>query len=210
VTDDPSTLRLGVLGSGSGTNLQAILDAIAARALPARVVCVLSDVPDAYILERARKADVPAIYIDCAPYKTKLDGDAELRALEILRAHGADTIALAGFMRMVKGKLLRAFPWRVLNIHPSLLPAFPGLRAWEQALRYGVRVSGCTVHFVDEGMDTGPIILQRTVPVHDRDTPESLHARIQEQERIAYPEALKLLALGRLQVEGRRVLRRLD
>jgi phosphoribosylglycinamide formyltransferase-1 len=207
---EPSTLRLGVLGSGNGTNLQAILDAIAARQLPARVVCVLSDVPDAFILERARRADVPALYLDCAPYKTKLDGEAELRAIELLRAHGADTIALAGFMRMVKGKLLRAFPWRVLNIHPSLLPAFPGLRAWEQALRYGVRVSGCTVHFVDEGMDTGPIIIQRAVPVHDRDTPESLHARIQEQERIAYPEALKLLAQGRLQIEGRRVLRRLD
>lgn len=208
--EEPSTLRLGVMGSGNGTNLQALLDAIAARALPACVVCVLSDVPDAFILERARKAGIPAIHLDCAPFKSKLDGDAERRAIDMLRAHGVDTIALAGFMRMVKPALLRAFPNRVLNIHPSLLPAFPGLKAWEQALRYGVRVSGCTVHFVDEGMDTGPIILQRTVPVHDRDTPESLHARIQEQERIAYPEALRWLALGRLQIEGRRVLRRVD
>lgn len=210
VTTDPSVLRLGVLGSGNGTNLQAILDAIAARTLPAEVACVISDVPSAFILERARKAGVPALSIDCGPFKTKLEGEAEQRVLAALREHGVDTVALAGFMRMVKSGLLCAFPNRVLNIHPSLLPAFPGLRAWEQALRYGARVTGCTVHFVDEGMDTGPIILQRTVPIHDRDTPESLHARIQEQERIAYPEALKLLALGRLQIEGRRVLRRVD
>lgn len=201
------TLQLGVLGSGNGSNLQAILDAIVARALPAKVVCVISDVADAFILERARQAGVPAIPLDCTPFKTKLDGTAEKRAIELLREHGADTVALAGFMRMVKPGLLRAFPQRVLNIHPSLLPAFPGLRAWEQAVQYGVRHSGCTVHFVDEGMDTGPIVLQRTVLVHDRDTPESLHARIQAQERIAYPEALRLLAQGRLKIEGRRVLR---
>ncbi len=199
-----------MLGSGSGTNMQAMLDAIAARALPAEVVCVIADVADAFILERARKAGIPAFHVDCAPFKTKLDGEAESKVIDLLRRHGADTVALAGFMRMVKPGLLRAFPNRVLNIHPSLLPAFPGLRAWDQALKYGARVTGCTVHFVDEGMDTGPIILQRTVPVHDRDTPESLHARIQEQERIAYPEALKLLALGRLQIEGRRVLRKVD
>lgn len=210
VTIDPPFVRLGVLGSGNGTNLQAILDAIVARALPAEVVCVIADVADAFILERARKAGIPAIYVDCAPFKTKLDGEAEAKVIDLLRAQGADTVALAGFMRMVKPGLLRAFPNRVLNIHPSLLPSFPGLRAWEQALHYGARVTGCTVHFVDEGMDTGPIIVQRTVLVHDRDTPESLHARIQEQERIAYPEALKLLALGRLQIEGRRVLRKVD
>ena len=204
---EPPPLRLGALGSGNGSNLQAILDAVAARALEAEVVCVLSDVPDAFILERARQAGVPARHLDCAPFKTKLDGAAEARAIAILKEHGANAVALAGFMRIVKPGLLRAFPNRVLNIHPSLLPAFPGLHAWEQALRYGVRVAGCTVHFVDEGTDTGPIILQRTVPVHDRDTPESLHARIQTQERIAYPEALRLLAQGRLRVEGRRVLR---
>lgn len=200
-------MKLGVLGSGSGSNLQSILDAISGQALPVQVVCVLSDVADAYILERARKAGIPAHHIDCAPYKTKLDGEAEQRAIRLLREHGADAVALAGFMRMVKPGLLQAWPHRVVNIHPSLLPSFPGLRAWEQALHYGARVTGCTVHFVDQGMDTGPIILQRTAPVLDGDTPESLHARIQVQEHIAYPEALRLLAAGRLKIEGRRVLR---
>lgn len=202
-----ATLQLGVLGSGKGSNLQAILDVIAARKLDARVVCVISDVADAFILERAREAGVPAIPIDCTPFKSKLAGEAEQKVITCLREHGADTVALAGFMRMVKPGLLNAFPRRVLNVHPSLLPAFPGLRAWEQAINAGVRFSGCTVHFVDEGMDTGPIILQRTVLVHDRDTPESLHARIQTQERIAYPDALRLLSTDRLTIEGRRVLR---
>lgn len=179
-------------------------------ALDADVVCVISDVPDAFILTRARNAGVPAAYIDCAPYRTKLDGDAEIKVISTLQKYGADTIALAGFMRIVKPRLLAAFPNRVLNIHPSLLPAFPGLRAWEQALAYGAKVSGCTVHFVDEGMDTGPIILQRAVPVLDDDTPTTLHARIQEAERVAYPEALSWLARGELCIEGRRVIRRIS
>ncbi len=199
-------LNLGVLGSGRGSNLQSILDAIAAGQLDARVVCVLADVADAYILERARRAGVPAFHLDCAPFKTKLDGAAEQRAIALLREHGADTVALAGFMRMVKPGLLAAFPGRMVNIHPALLPAFPGLRAWQQAVDYGARVSGCTVHFVDAGMDTGPIIVQRAVPVRPDDTAETLHARIQEQEHLAYPEALRKLAAGRLRIAGRRVL----
>lgn len=199
-------LRLGVLGSGSGSNFQAILDAIAAGKLDAQVACVLSDVEEAYILERARRADVPAIPIDGAPFKTKLDGEAERHVIEILREHAVDLVVLAGFMRMVKGGLIRAFPQRIVNIHPALLPAFPGLRSWAQALAYGAKVAGCTVHFVDEGMDTGPIILQRTVPVYDTDTPESLHQRIQEQEHEALPAALALFAAGRLMLDGRRVL----
>jgi phosphoribosylglycinamide formyltransferase-1 len=198
-------LALGVLGSGQGSNLQSILDAIQAGALNARVVCVLSDVPGAGILTRARKAGVPAEHIDCAPFRTKLDGAAEERVIAEMRRRGAEAIALAGFMRMVKPGLLSAFPGRILNIHPSLLPAFPGLEAWRQAIEYGAKVSGCTVHFVDAGMDTGPIILQRTVPVLDGDTPDTLHARIQEQEHLAYPEALRLLAAGRIRVSGRRV-----
>ena len=199
-------LTIGALGSGKGSNLQSVLDAIAAGRLDARVTCVLSDVPDAFILTRARRAGIPAHALDCAPFRTKLDGEAERRAIDLLRAHGVDTVVLAGFMRMVKPGLLAAFPQRVLNIHPALLPAFPGLAAWKQAVDYGARVSGCTVHFVDAGMDTGPIILQRPVPVHPDDTPEALHARIQEQEHLAYPEALAQLAAGRLRVEGRRVL----
>lgn len=198
-------LKLGVLGSGRGSNLQSVLDAIAAGRLDARVAVVLADVADAFILERARRAGIPAQAIDCAPFKTKLDGAAEQRVIDLLRQHGVDTVVLAGFMRMVKPGLLAAFPNRVLNIHPALLPAFPGLAGWKQALDYGARVAGCTVHFVDAGMDTGPIIVQRTVPVLTDDTAESLHARIQEQEHLAYPEALALLAAGRLRVEGRRV-----
>lgn len=198
-------LNVGVLGSGRGSNLQSILDAIADRSLPARVACVIADYEDAFILERARRAGIPAYAIDGAPFKTKLDGAAEQRVIQLLMEHGVDTVVLAGFMRMVKRGLLDAFPQRVLNIHPSLLPAFPGLRAWQQALDYGAKVTGCTVHLVDAGMDTGPIILQKTVPVLDDDTPETLHARIQEQEHLAYPEALRLLAAGRLSVEGRRV-----
>ena len=199
-------LRIGVLGSGSGTNMQSILDAIAAGTLDARVVCVASDVPGAKILDRARAAGVPAEYLDPAPWKTKLEGPAEERYIEFLKGHGAEVVALAGFMRIVKPGLLAAFPHRVLNIHPALLPSFPGVAAWKQALDHGAKVAGVTVHFVDAGTDTGPIIVQRAVPVLDDDTPESLHARIQVEEHKAYPEALRLLGAGRLRICGRRVV----
>lgn len=199
-------LSLGILGSGKGTNMQAILEAIRAGRLDARVACVISDVADAYILERARQNGIPAEYVDCAPFKTKLDGEAERKVLELLRRHGADFVVLAGFMRMIKAGLLAAYPNRIVNIHPALLPAFPGLEAWKQALDYGVKITGCTVHFVDAGMDTGPIILQRAVPVYDDDTPQTLHARIQEQEHIVYPMALQWIAEGRVRIEGRRVI----
>ncbi len=198
-------LKLGVLGSGSGSNMQSVLDAIAAGSLNAEMRLVLADVPDAFILERARKHGVPCGWLDCAPFKTKLDGVAEQRCIQMLRDAGVDTVILAGFMRIVKPGLLAAFPHRVLNIHPALLPAFPGLRAWAQALEYGAKVAGCTVHFVDAGTDTGPIIVQRCVPVLEDDTPESLHARIQVEEHLAYPEALRLLSENRLTVAGRRV-----
>jgi phosphoribosylglycinamide formyltransferase-1 len=199
-------LNIGILGSGRGSNAQSLIDAIAAGRLNARVVCVISDVPDAYLLERGRQHGIPAIYADPAPFRTKLEGAAEAKVIEILRAHGAQAVALAGFMRIVKKGLLEAFPNRVLNIHPALLPAFPGVEAWKQALDYGAKVAGCTVHFVDSGTDTGPIIVQKSVPVLENDTPASLHARIQEQEHLAYPEALQLLAEGRLRIHGRRVV----
>jgi len=198
-------LKLGVLGSGRGSNLQAMLEAIDAGTLEARVVSVIADVREAHILERARRRGIPAHFIDCAPFKTKLDGEAEQKVIRALREDGADFVALAGFMRMVKQGLLTAFAGRIVNIHPSLLPAFPGLKSWQQAVEYGVKVSGCTVHFVDAGMDTGPILVQRTVPVLADDTPEALHARIQEQEHLAYPEALQLVASGRARIEGRAV-----
>lgn len=198
-------LKIAILGSGKGSNAQAILDAIAAKRLNAVVVCVLSDVEDAYILERARRAGIPAGFVSAAPFKTKLEGEGERRYVEVLRRYGADVVALAGFMRIIKRGMLDAFPNRILNIHPALLPAFPGMESWKQALDYGAKVAGCTVHFVDAGTDTGPIILQKVVPVLDNDTASSLHARIQEQEHIAFPEALQLMADGRLRVDGRRV-----
>jgi phosphoribosylglycinamide formyltransferase-1 len=196
-------LRIAVLGSGKGSNCQSIIEAIEAETLHARIVCVLSDVKDAYILQRAAKHGIPAEYVDASPFKTKLEGEGEARCIAALRRYDAEVVVLAGFMRIVKPGLLRAFPQRILNIHPSLLPAFPGLEAWKQALAYGVRVTGCTVHIVDGGTDTGPIIVQRAVPVLPGDTPETLHARIQVEEHQAYPEALRMLASGRLRVDGR-------
>lgn len=198
-------LKIAVLGSGKGSNAQSIIDAIASGTLNARIVCVLSDVKDAFILERARRHNIPARYISAEPFKTKLDGEAERTYVGALREAGADVVALAGFMRIIKPGLLKAFEGRVINIHPSLLPAFPGLEAWKQALDYGVKVAGCTVHIVDSGTDTGPILVQRAVPVKEGDTPEALHARIQEQEHLAYPEALRLIAGGSVRVHGRRI-----
>ena len=198
-------LKLGVLGSGAGSNMQSIMDAIGAGTLDAEIKIVLSDVKDAYILERAAKGGIENAYLDCAPWKTKLEGEAEDRCISILKERGVDTVVLAGFMRIVKPKLLAAFPNRVLNIHPALLPAFPGVASWKQALDYGCKVAGVTVHFVDAGTDSGPIIVQKAVPVLEDDTPETLHARIQVEEHKAFPEALSLLAAGRLSVAGRRV-----
>ncbi|MDO9541089.1 MAG: phosphoribosylglycinamide formyltransferase [Kiritimatiellia bacterium] len=186
-------INIGVLGSGKGTNFQAIARTIQAGGLNARLACVLSNIPDAIILERARALGIPAEYIDPAPFKTKLDGEAERKVIERLRHYGVELVVLAGFMMIIKQRLLQAYQRRIINIHPALLPAFPGLDAWKQALNAGTKTTGCTVHYVDEGMDTGPIILQRTVAISADDTPETLHARIQEQEYIAYPAALKLV-----------------
>jgi len=193
-------INIGVLGSGKGSNFQAIAGAIQAGALNARIVCVLSNVPDALILERARSLGIPAEYIDPAPFKTKLDGEAELKLIERLHHYGAELIVLAGFMMIIKSRLLKAYPRRIINIHPSLLPAFPGLEAWQQALNAGAKTTGCTVHYVDEGIDTGSIILQKKVDIKAGDTPKILHARIQEQEHLAYPEALNI-AIKRINME---------
>ena len=200
-----ATLKLGVLGSGSGSNMQSIVDAIERGELDAEIKLVRADVPDAKILDRAKRHSIPCRWLDCAPWKTKLEGAAEEECIRLLKEAGCDTVVLAGFMRIVKSSLLAAFPMRVLNIHPALLPAFPGVHSWKQALDYGCKVAGVTVHFVDAGTDSGPIIVQKCVPVMEDDTPETLHARIQVQEHIAFPEALSLLASGRLSVEGRRV-----
>jgi len=184
----------------------AIAEACAQGRLPAEVVLVLADVSDAGILERARERGIRAEYLEPGKYRTKLDESAEEAYVEALREAGVEWVVLAGFMRILKSGFLRVFPRRVLNIHPALLPAFPGLEAWKQALEYGVKVTGCTVHVVDEGIDTGPILVQRTVPVRDEDTPDTLHARIQEQERVAYIEALNAVFSGQMRWSGRRAL----
>ena len=200
-----SKLHLGVLGSGAGSNMQSIVDAIAAGTLDADIKVVLADVADAKILDRAKKHGIPCQFLDCAPWKTKLADAAEENCIRILKEAGVDTVVLAGFMRIVKPKLLEAFPNRVINIHPAILPAFPGIHSWTQALDYGCKVAGVTVHFVDAGTDSGPILVQKTVPVLEDDTPETLHARIQVQEHLAYPEALNIIASGKFRIEGRRV-----
>ena len=185
---------LGILGSGSGSNMQAILDAIDAGTLDARISIVLSDNPDAFILERARKSGIATGVIDCRGFRTKFPEEAQQETAARLKAEGVELVCLAGFLRLVKRPLLDEFPNRILNIHPALLPAFPGLESWKQALDAGASESGCTVHFVDEGMDTGPIILQESVPVLPCDTPESLHARIQVVEHRLYPAAITQVA----------------
>jgi len=197
-------LKLAIFGSGSGTNCQAIIDAVEAGTLNAEIKCVLADNEEAYILERARKHNIPAIYFDCAPFKTKLDGEAEQNVLRILENHEVNFIALAGFMRIIKDGLLNAFAGRMINIHPSLLPSFPGLDAGKQAFDYGVKFTGCTVHFVDAGVDTGAIINQKIISIEDNDTLESMMVKLHAQEHIAYPEALQWIAEGRIQLNGRR------
>ena len=201
-------LRIGVLGSGSGTNCQALLDACAKPDFPAEIVVVISDVEGAKILDRARQTGIEARWIAPGKFRTKLEPEVEQRYVAALREHNVELVCLAGFMRVLKDDFLKSFPGRVINIHPALLPAFPGLESWKQALDHGAKFAGCTVHFVDAGVDSGPIILQAAVPVIDSDTAQTLHARIQVEEHRIYPEAVRLIAEGRLRIEGRRVLRR--
>ena len=197
-------LRLGVLGSGKGSNFVAIGDACSAPDSPFEAVLILSDVADAGILARARERGVPAQFIAPGNYRTKLDEAAEAAFVAALQNARVDLVVLAGFMRILKGEFLRAFPQRVINIHPSLLPAFPGLESWKQALDHGVKFTGCTVHFVDQGVDSGPIIAQKVVPILDHDTPDSLHARIQGAEHELYPATLATLARKKIVLNGRR------
>ena len=199
--------RLGVLGSGKGSNFAAIADACAAGQIPAEIAIVLSDVESAGILQHARDRKLPAEFIAPGKFRTKLDEDAERAYIARLQSAEVDLVVLGGFMRILKGDFLRAFPQRVVNIHPSLLPAFPGLEAWKQALDYGVKFAGCTVHFVDQGIDSGPIIAQETVPVLDGDTAATLHERIQQAERRLYPAAVAALAQGKVLVKGRQTIR---
>ena len=206
---DTGSLRLGVLGSGRGSNLVAIADAIGRGDLPAKITVAISDVEDAAFLQHAEQLGIPGQFIDPGKYRTKLDEDAEQAYIAALQSSNVDLVVLAGFMRILKGDFLRAFEGRVINIHPSLLPSFPGLEAWKQALDYGVKHTGATVHFVDQGIDSGAIIAQETLPVQDEDTPESLLERIHSAEHRILPASIAAIASGKVELKGRRTVRRI-
>ena len=195
--------NIAVLVSGRGSNLQAIIDSTENGSLHARVAVVISDIGNAYALERARKHGIEAVFIDPKKFASKESYEEEI--VRCLKNHGAELVLLAGYMRIVGKTLLTSFKNRILNIHPALLPAFPGLHAQKQAFDHGVKVAGCTVHFVDETLDGGPIILQRCVEVKEDDTAETLADRILEQEHKIYPEAVRLFVENRLRIEGRKV-----
>lgn len=199
-----SKIRIGVLVSGRGSNLQAIIDTIERGQLAAEIAVVISDQADAYSLERAKKHNIPAVHVSAKGYKGKRN-EYDALLVQELQGRSVELVCLAGFMRIITPVLIAAFPHRILNIHPSLLPAFPGLHVQKKALDHGVKFSGCTVHFVDAGMDTGPIIIQAVVPILDSDTEDSLSARILTQEHKIYSRAIQLYAEGRLKIEGRRV-----
>lgn len=196
-------LKLGVLISGNGSNLQSIIDNIEKGSLKATIKIVISNNPDAYGLTRAKKHGIPFIVLKHADFKSKEDFDSEV--VRLLKSNNVDLVILAGFMRILTPVLLKAFPHKIMNIHPALLPSFPGIHGQKQAVDYGVKVSGCTVHFVDEGVDTGPIIIQRTVQVLDDDTEETLAERILKEEHQIYPQAIQLFADGKIEINGRKV-----
>jgi len=196
-------IKIAVLVSGRGSNLQAIIDSIENGYLKAQICVVVSDIGDAYALERARKHAINAVNIDPKVFGSKDSYEEEV--MRVLKNHNVQLVLLAGYMKILGKTLLAAYKNRILNIHPALLPAFPGLHAQEQAFRYGVKVAGCTVHFVDEELDGGPIIVQKCVEVKDDDTAQTLAEKILEQEHKIYPEAVKLFVENRLRLEGRKV-----
>jgi len=200
--------KLGVLVSGNGTNLQAIIDQIENGPLnaKAKISLVISNVRDAFALERAKKNGIETVFIDPKSFPAKEEYDQAM--VDLLQAKSVDLICLAGFMRILRKEFIQAFPGKIINIHPSLLPAFPGLHPQKQALNHGAKFSGCTVHFVDEGVDSGPIILQSVVPIYDSDDTEELSRRILEQEHILYPKAIQLIIEDRLTLSARRVIQK--
>lgn len=199
----PRKLRLGVLASGSGSNLQAIIDRCADGSIDAEIVLVLANVPGAGALARAEQAGIATALIDHRSFTERSDFDRAV--VTALQAASVDLVVLAGFMRLISAPFIDAFPERIINIHPALLPAFPGLHVQKKALEAGARFSGCTVHFVDGGVDTGPIIIQAVVPILDGDSEATLSARILVQEHRIYPRAIQLIAEGRVRIDGRRV-----
>jgi len=194
-------IGLGVLASGRGSNFQAIIDEIETGRIPASIMLLIVDNPGAFAIERARKHSIAHIYLNPRAFPTK--DSYFVTIAEELKARGVELVILAGFMRIVRKPLIEAFPNRIMNIHPALLPSFPGFHGQKQAVDYGTRISGCTVHFVDEGMDTGPVIIQAAVPVLPDDTEETLSDRILKLEHKIFPEAIRLFAEGRLKIEGR-------
>jgi len=196
-------LKIGVLVSGGGTNLQSIIDSIEGGRLNASITAVVSNSPDAYALERANRHGIKTEVLAAEGFDSREAYDAALA--KVLKGYGAELIVMAGFMRILSRPMLEAFPMRIMNIHPALLPSFPGLNVQKKAIESGVKFSGCTVHFVDEGLDNGPIIIQAVVPVNDNDTVETLSRRILAEEHRIYPQAIQLFSEGRLRVEGRRV-----
>ena len=199
--------KLAVLVSGRGSNLQAIIDSIEKNNLAAEISLILSNVPNAYALQRGKKHGLESIFLDPKSFSSR--DDYEKQMIELLQTKSIDLICLAGFMRILGKKFIEAFSGKIINIHPSLLPAFPGLNVQEKALQYGVRFSGCTVHFVNEEVDGGAIISQAVVPILDADDTQSLSDRILEQEHIIYPEAIRLIIEDRLELSGRRVVRKI-
>jgi len=197
-------MKIGVLASGSGTNLQAIIDKLHRdENVDIQIAVVISDNEHAYALERARRAGIPAVFIDMSKYPSREEFDDEID--KVLREYEVELVVLAGYMKVLQPPFVRKWRNRIMNIHPALLPAFPGTHAVRDALRYGVKITGVTIHFVDEGVDTGPIIAQVPVPVYDDDTEETLHNRIHVEEHKLYPEVIKLYAEGRISVRGRKV-----
>lgn len=200
----PRVLKVGVLASGNGSNLQSLIDHSIQGKLPAQIACVISNNASAFALERARRHGIPALHLDHRLFSGREAYDKAV--VDSLHDYGVELVALAGFMRIISPVLINAFPNAIMNIHPALLPSFPGLHAQRQALDHGVKIAGCTVHLVDAGTDTGPIICQAAVPVLEGDTEESLSARIQVEEHRIYPLAVKLFAEGRLTIAGRKVI----
>lgn len=201
---DQDILKIGVLASGRGTNLQAIINAVENGILNVKISVVISDVVDAFALERARNHGIKAVYINPKEYHNREEFDKGV--IRILENEGVELVCLAGFMRILSPHFINVFKYRIMNIHPALLPSFPGLHVQKKAVDYGVKFSGCTVHFADEGVDSGPIIIQAVVPVFDNDTEDTLAERILRQEHKIYPRAIKLFANGKLKITGRKVI----
>lgn len=199
--------KLAVLVSGRGSNLQAIIDSIEENNLAAEISLILSNVPDAYALQRGKKHGLESIFLDPKSFSSR--DDYEKQMIQLLQSKSIDLVCLAGFMRILGKKFIEAFSGKIINIHPSLLPAFPGLNVQEKALKHGVKFSGCTVHFVNEEVDGGAIILQAVVPILDEDDVQSLSSRILEQEHIIYPEAIRLIIEDNIEFSGRRVARKI-